>query len=190
MFCFVWINFLIRFFSLSSKSVFVTKFACANLAAKFSAVSLLNSGVVIYLSWIWSVILFSIFLTKLLTLGISFSTAVRATVVAKLLILGISALTWFILAFRVVLVAKLVISGMLPSRFLILALYSVFLTTSFFTTLLSLLNSTGVVSNFPISNLSTLVLNYLNYLVHFLVYQYLIYQPQLLNWLNQILQLA
>ena len=32
-----------------------------------------------------------------------------------------------------------------------------FLTTSFFTTLLSLLNSTGVVSNLPISNLSTLL---------------------------------
>ena len=35
--------FLLRFFSVSSKSVFVTKFTFANLAAKFSAVSLLNS---------------------------------------------------------------------------------------------------------------------------------------------------
>ena len=43
-------RFLLRFVSLLSKSVFVTKFACANLAAKFSAVSLLNYGVVIYLS--------------------------------------------------------------------------------------------------------------------------------------------
>ena len=32
------------------KIVFVTKFACANLVAKRSAVSLLNFGVVIYLS--------------------------------------------------------------------------------------------------------------------------------------------
>ena len=40
---------------------------------------------------------------------------------------------------------------------MILALYSVLLTTSFFTALLSLLKSTGVVSNFPISNLSTLL---------------------------------
>ena len=118
------------------------------------------------------------FLTKLLTLSILFSTAVRALVVAKLVILGISLLTpfilaWravvaaklvvlgvsplisFILAFRVVLIAKLVISGMLSSVLLILALYSVFLTTSFFTALLSLLKSTGIVSNFLISNLST-----------------------------------
>ena len=36
--------------SLLSKSVFVTKFAYANLAAKFSVVNLLNSEVVIYLS--------------------------------------------------------------------------------------------------------------------------------------------
>ena len=49
------------------------------------------------------------FLTKLLTLGISLSTAVRAVVVAKLVILGISPLTSFILALRVVSVAKLVI---------------------------------------------------------------------------------
>ena len=76
------------------------------------------------------------FLTKLLTLGILFSAAVRAVavaklvilgilplnsfilalraaVVAKLVILGISFLTSFILAFRVVLVAKLVIPGVL-----------------------------------------------------------------------------
>ena len=52
----------------------------------------------------------SVFLTKLLTLGISFSTAVRAVVVAKLVILGISPLTSFILALRVVLVVKLVVS--------------------------------------------------------------------------------
>ena len=82
------------------------------------------------------------FFTKLLTLGILFSTAVRAVVVvvvvvAKLLILDISALISFILASKVVVVAKLVISGILSSTFLILALYSVFLTTSFFTNYLS-----------------------------------------------------
>ena len=38
------------FFNLVSKSVFVIKFACANLALKFSVVSQLNSGVVTYLS--------------------------------------------------------------------------------------------------------------------------------------------
>ena len=38
--------FLLRSDNLLSKSVFVTKSACANLAAKFAAVNLLNSGVV------------------------------------------------------------------------------------------------------------------------------------------------
>ena len=91
--------------------------------------------------------------------SILFSTAVRAIVVAKLVMLGISALTSFILALRVVgLVAKLVISSILFSIFLILALYLVFLTTSFFTTLLSSLKSTGVVSNFQ----------YLIYLLYYL----------------------
>ena len=69
------------------------------------------------------------FLTKLLTLGILFSTAVRALLVAKLVILGISSLTLFILALREALVAKLVISGVFSSIFLILAVYRSFLTT-------------------------------------------------------------
>ena len=100
MFCFVWGNFSLRLDSLALKSVFVIKFACANVAAKFSAVSLLNSGVVIYFSWLCSVIFFSIslifvlesvfFLTKLLTLGYLFSTAVNAEFVAKPLILSTS----------------------------------------------------------------------------------------------------
>ena len=55
------------------------------------------------------------FLTKLLTLGILFSTAVEAVVLAKLAILGISLITSFIWALRIVLVAKLVISGILSS---------------------------------------------------------------------------
>ena len=86
------------------------------------------------------------FLTKLLILGILFSTVVRAVVVAKLVILGILFLTSFILdlravvvakliildikliilALRVVLVAKLVILGMLSSIFLILGLHTSF----------------------------------------------------------------
>ena len=52
-------------------------------------------------------------LTKLLTLGILLSTAVRALVVARLEILGISPLTSFILAVRVVLVPKVIMSGIL-----------------------------------------------------------------------------
>ena len=46
-----------------------------------------------------------IFLTKLLTLGVLFSIAVRAVVVAKLVILGTSPLTSFTLTLREALVA-------------------------------------------------------------------------------------
>ena len=63
------------------------KFACANRVAKFSAVNLLNSGVVLYLLWS----------------GVLFSIAVRAVVVvvvAKLVMLGILFLTSFMLALR------------------------------------------------------------------------------------------
>ena len=95
----------------------LAKFACANLAAKYSVVNLLNSEVVLYLSWSWSVIFFSIlpdfcyshFLTKLLTLGILFSTALRAVVLTKLLILSVLPLTSFILALREAVVATLLI---------------------------------------------------------------------------------
>ena len=45
------------------------------------------------------------FLTKLLTLVILFSTALRTVLVAKLVILGILLLTLFILTLRVVLIA-------------------------------------------------------------------------------------
>ena len=90
--------FLLRLDSLASKSVFDTKFACADLALKTLAAKVLNPGVVIHLSWLWSVSFFSIsvifvlqsvfFLTKLLILGILFSTAVNAAFVAKRLTLG------------------------------------------------------------------------------------------------------
>ena len=46
------------------------------------------------------------------------SAAVRALVVAGLVILGISPLTLFILAVRVVLVARLIMSGILSLIFL------------------------------------------------------------------------
>ena len=50
--CFVLFEliFLLRLFSVVSKSVFVTKSACANLPVKFSVVSLLNSEIVMYSS--------------------------------------------------------------------------------------------------------------------------------------------
>ena len=57
---------LSRLDTLLSKSVFVTKFACANLALKTSAAKVLNSGVVIYLSWLWLLSLFSISVTLVL----------------------------------------------------------------------------------------------------------------------------
>ena len=69
------------------------------------------------------------FLTKLPTLGISFSKALGAILVAMLVILGISPLTSIILALRVVLVATLVISGILSLIPFILALYTSFLIT-------------------------------------------------------------
>ena len=64
----------------------------------------------------------------------------------------------FILALRVVLVAKLEISDVLSSicfyhqDVFILASYTSFLTTSFFTTLLSLLKSTGTDTNLVLDN--------------------------------------
>ena len=69
-----------------------------------------------------------LFFTRSLTLGILFSTVVEAAVAAKLVILGISPLTSFILALKVVLVTNLVQSVFLSSIFLILALYTSFLT--------------------------------------------------------------
>ena len=105
-------------------------------------------------------------MTKSLTLGILFSTAVRAVVVvAKLVILGISFLTWlaklvilgilfltsFTLALGKVVVTKLVVSGILSSIFFFLALYTSFLTI-FFTISSSLLKSTGTGFNLSASN--------------------------------------
>ena len=52
-------------------------------------------------------------LTKLLTVGISFSTSVKAVVPANIVILRTSPLTSFILALEEALVVKLVISGIL-----------------------------------------------------------------------------
>ena len=49
------------------------------------------------------------FLTKLLTLGILFSIALRAVVVALLVILGVLSLTSFVQAIRAAFVVKLVI---------------------------------------------------------------------------------
>ena len=66
----------------------------------------------------------------------------RAVLLAKLVILGVSSLSSFILTLREALVTKLVISGISSSIFLILALYTYFLTTS-----INLLKSTGRSNN-------------------------------------------
>ena len=81
----------------------------------------------------------------------SFILGLRAVVVAKLVILGISPLISFILELRVVLVAKLVIPDILSLILFILTLYTSFLTTSFYTKSLSLLKSTGTVANLSIN---------------------------------------
>ena len=122
--------FLLRLDNLASKSVFVIKFTCANLALETSVESLLNSGVVIYLLWLWSVSFFSIsvflcynlfFLTKLLTIGILFPTVINAAFVAKLLILGIWPSISVILALWSVSLTRPQVSGIFS--------YTVFLTT-------------------------------------------------------------
>ena len=115
----------------------LTKFACANFAVKFSATKLLNSWVVIYLIMIIvRSILFSIslifslhavLLNKLLTLGISISSAVRAVVVAKLVIIGVLPLISFILALKATFAAKLVKLGIALLTSFILALRVVLL---------------------------------------------------------------
>ena len=93
-------------FTKSTISFLLAEFPRLNLAVKFSDANLLNSWVAILLSWPSSVVtLFSIslifvlwsdFLTNLLTLGILFLTAVRAVVLAKKVVLGILILTSFV----------------------------------------------------------------------------------------------
>ena len=109
------------------------------------------------------------FLTKLLTLGFLLSITLRETLVAKLVILGISTLTSFILALRVVLVAKFVILGILYS------IFYVSITWIFFNNIFFLLYC----------------LVYLKKQV--LIYQhlvYLLYFPNCSNYLNQCLNLS
>ena len=53
------VTLLLRLYSLASNSVFATKFSRDNLALTTSAAKVLKSGVVVYLSWLWSVSSFS-----------------------------------------------------------------------------------------------------------------------------------
>ena len=108
-------------------------FACADLLETFSDVNFLNSWVVIYISWSKSVVIFisflltfcvtvSFFFIKLQTLSILCSMAIKAALVAKLVVLGTLFLTSFILALRAVAVPKLVILGILFFASFIVAL--------------------------------------------------------------------
>ena len=93
----------------------------------------------IYLLWsgnLFSTAVRAVVVAKLVMSGILFLTlfilALRAAVTTKLVIQGISFLTLFNLALRVALVANLVL-GISFSISLILALYTTFLTSTFFT---------------------------------------------------------
>ena len=63
--------------------------------------------------------------------------------------------------------------------------YSVFLKTLLFTTSLSLHKPAGIGTNLSTSNYLLYFSNWLNYLVYFAMYQYLIYLHQILSLLNQ-----
>ena len=113
--------------------LFLAKFACFSLAVKLSDVNLLNSWIIINLSWSWSVaILFSILQIFVLLchsqfswlnykISILFPTVVRAVIVVVVVakLSGFLTLTSFILALREALVAKLVISAILSSIYVI-----------------------------------------------------------------------
>ena len=122
-------------------------------------------------------------MTRLLTLGILFSIVVNAELVAGPVLLRILPSISVILAFKSVFLPSPLVSGIFLSASLIFfsksdlsvpyvvfktnpvvsmlftfstnLLYSVFLTTSFFTTSLSLLKSTGTGVNLSISSLSS-----------------------------------
>ena len=169
MFTFIFSNPATNFFYLISKSVFITR--------------LLTSGILP--SILLTLVLKSVFLTKLLTSGILFSTTVKADFVAKSLISGILPYISVTLALKSVFLTKLVASGIFLSILSILSSksdpsfsylvletnfvlsipftlatnlsYSVFLITSYLTTLVNLARSTGTVFNLLVSVLSTSV---------------------------------
>ena len=57
---------MLRLNNFTSKSVIVIKLDCANATLKTAAAKVPNPGVVIYLSWLWSVSLFSTSVTFVL----------------------------------------------------------------------------------------------------------------------------
>ena len=105
--------------------------------------------------------------------------ALREALVAKLVILVNPPLILFILALRVVLVGTLVMSGILSSIYFYLI--ASFLMTSFFTISLNLLKSAKQVLIYQHLIYLLYFSSCLNYLDHFLVYQYLASLPWILN---------
>ena len=118
----------------------------SNFLFNFTNVCVIDSFflTLLKLDILFSAAIRAVVVAKLVILGISLLTsfilALRAAVAAKLVILCISPLISFILALKIVLVAKLVISGILSSIFLILALYNLSYKI-IFATLISLLKS-------------------------------------------------
>ena len=121
---------------------------------------------------LFSIAATSLVLAKLVILGIllliSFMLALKAASVVRLVKLVILPLTSFILYLRVVFVAEPVTSGILYSIFFISALHTSFLTASFFTTSLNLLESTGTGIYLSTSNLSILLLKLVKLVREFL----------------------
>ena len=126
------------------------------------------------------------FLTKLLTLGILVSTAVKAVVVAKLVTLGTSSLTLFILILREALVVKLEILGISRLNSFILALREALVPklviSSISSSILFYLSIIYTFFNDIIFLLHNLV--YLNQQEHVLICQLLIYLLYFWNSLN------
>ena len=137
------------------------------------------------------------FLTNLLILGISFSTVINAVFAATLLTSGILLCISVILAFQPVFLTRSLVLGILFSvsdlsvSYLVFKtnplvsilftsatnlLQAVFLTKSFFTTLLSLLKLTGTGANLSISSLSSSVFRLAkSFLMQNLKYQHVKY---------------
>ena len=170
------------FFNLVSKSIFILPSISLTLVLK----SIFLTKILI-LGILFSTTVKTDFVAKLLISGILFSTTVKADFVAKLLISGILLSISVTLVLKSVFLTKLVTSGIFLSILSILfsksdpsfsclvletksvlsipftsnlatnLSYSVFLITSFLTTLLNLAKSTGTVFNLPASILSTSV---------------------------------
>ena len=106
---------LLKLINLLSKSVLLTKLACFNLAAKFSAVNFLSSWVVIHLK------------QPEILLSNSLIFVLRILVVTNLLVSGIFYSTSLIFVFKTVVVTIPLVSGIFSTTSLIFSLNFVYL---------------------------------------------------------------